>query len=248
LTAIFGKMSIENKDASEQGALVLFSGGQDSTACLAWALARYARVETVAFDYGQRHAVELQCRLEVLAKIRSQFPQWAGKLGQDHLLPIPVLGAISETSLTREKAIEMESSGLPNAFVPGRNLLFLTLAAAVAYRRNLPHLVTGVCETDYSGYPDCRHATMEAMQEALNLGMEADFRIETPLMWLNKAQTWQLTQDLGGQALVELVQRETHSCYLGQRSQLHDWGYGCGTCPACVLRAQGWQQWRAGKA
>jgi 7-cyano-7-deazaguanine synthase len=158
------------------------------------------------------------------------------------------LGAISETSLTREKAIEMESSGLPNAFVPGRNLLFLTLAAAVAYRRNLPHLVTGVCETDYSGYPDCRHATMEAMQEALNLGMEADFRIETPLMWLNKAQTWQLTQDLGGQALVELVQRETHSCYLGQRSQLHDWGYGCGTCPACVLRAQGWQQWRAGKA
>ena len=241
-------MSINNKDAAQQGALLLFSGGQDSTACLAWALARYARVETVAFDYGQRHAVELQCRLEVLAKIRSQFPDWAHKLGQDHLLPIPVLGAISETSLTRDKAIEMESSGLPNAFVPGRNLLFLTLAAALAYRRDLPHLVTGVCETDYSGYPDCRNATMRAMQQALNLGMEADFQIDTPLMWLNKAQTWQLAQDLGGQTLVELIERETHSCYLGNHSQWQDWGYGCGTCPACVLRAQGWQQWKAGKA
>ena len=226
----------------------MFSGGQDSTACLAWALARYARVETVAFDYGQRHVVELQCRLEVLAQIRSQFPEWAHKLGQDHLLPIPVLGAISETSLTRDKAIEMESSGLPNAFVPGRNLLFLTLAAALAYRRDLRHLVTGVCETDYSGYPDCRNATMLAMQQALNLGMEADFEIDTPLMWLNKAQTWQLAQDLGGAALVELIRHDTHSCYLGDHTQLHDWGYGCATCPACVLRAQGWQQWRAGKA
>ena len=239
-------MALES--TSNSGALVLFSGGQDSTACLAWALARYARVETVAFDYGQRHVVELQCRLEVLAQIRSQFPEWAHKLGQDHLLPIPVLGAISETSLTRNKAIEMESSGLPNAFVPGRNLLFLTLAAALAYRRDLRHLVTGVCETDYSGYPDCRNATMLAMQQALNLGMEADFEIDTPLMWLNKAQTWQLAQDLGGAALVELIRHDTHSCYLGDHTQLHDWGYGCATCPACVLRAQGWQQWRAGKA
>jgi 7-cyano-7-deazaguanine synthase len=235
------------KNSSDQGALVLFSGGQDSTTCLAWALARYERVETVAFDYGQRHAIELECRLQVQAKIRQQFPQWAHKLGQDHLLPIPVLGAISETSLTREKAIEIESSGLPNAFVPGRNLLFLTLAAALAYRRDLRHLVTGVCETDYSGYPDCRDGTMQAMQQALNLGMEADFAIDTPLMWLNKAQTWGLAQDLGGADFVELIRHETHSCYLGDHTHQHDWGYGCGTCPACVLRAQGWQQWTAGK-
>ena len=245
-TRIFKEMALKN--ISDRGALVLFSGGQDSTTCLAWALARYERVETVAFDYGQRHAIELQCRLQVQEKIRHQFPQWAHKLGQDHLLPIPVLGTISETSLTREKAIEMEGSGLPNTFVPGRNLLFLTLAAALAYRRDLGHLVTGVCETDYSGYPDCRHATMLAMQQALNLGMEADFQIATPLMWLNKAQTWELAQDLGGPALVELIRYETHSCYMGDHSQQHDWGYGCGTCPACVLRAQGWQQWKAGKA
>ena len=237
-----------SENTRDSGALVLFSGGQDSTTCLAWALARFERVETIAFDYGQRHAVELQCRLDVLARIREQFPAWGSKLGQDHLLPIPVLGAISETSLTRDKAIEMEASGLPNTFVPGRNLLFLTLAAALAYRRDLRHLVTGVCETDYSGYPDCRDATMAAMQQALNLGIEADFQIDTPLMWLNKAQTWNLAQDLGGQALVELIERETHSCYLGNHSQWQSWGYGCGTCPACVLRAQGWQQWKAGKA
>ena len=228
----------------DTGALVLFSGGQDSTTCLAWALARYERVETIAFDYGQRHAIELQCRLQVLAHIQQQFPAWAAKLGQDHLLPIPVLGAISETSLTREKAIEMEGSNLPNTFVPGRNLLFLTLAAALAYRRGLRHLVTGVCETDYSGYPDCRQTTMSAMQQALNLGMEADFHIDTPLMRLSKAQTWDLAQELGGAALVELIRHETHSCYLGEHQTLHDWGYGCGTCPACELRAQGWRQWR----
>ena len=243
LTRIFKEMALKN--TSNQGAMVLFSGGQDSTTCLAWALARYARVETVAFDYGQRHAVELDCRLQVLAQIKQQFPAWAHKLGQDHLLPIPVLGAISETSLTREKAIEIESSGLPNAFVPGRNLLFLTLAAALAYRRDLRHLVTGVCETDYSGYPDCRHATMVAMQQALNLGMEADFQIDTPLMRLSKAQTWELAQELGGAALVELIRHDTHSCYLGDHHTLHDWGYGCGTCPACELRAHGWRQWTA---
>ncbi len=230
------------------GALVLFSGGQDSSTCLAWALSRYARVETIAFDYGQRHAVELDCRLQVLAQFKQQFPHWASKMGEDHLLPIPVLGTISETSLTREKSIEMASSGLPNTFVPGRNLLFLTLAAALAYRRGLQRLVTGVCETDYSGYPDCRHATMQAMQQALNLGMEAQFQIDTPLMWLSKAQTWELAQDLGGAPLVELIRHETHSCYLGDHQTQHDWGYGCGSCPACELRAQGWRQWRAAQA
>ena len=232
-------------------ALVLFSGGQDSTTCLAHALTRYLRVETLAFDYGQRHAVELQARLAVREAISQRFAGWADRLGEDHLLDAGVLGQISETSLTRDTAIAMESSGLPNTFVPGRNLLFLTLAAALAYRRGLQVIVTGVCETDFSGYPDCRDDTMKAMQVALCLGMDRKLLIETPLMWIDKAQTWQLAHDLGqqadpqggGQALVDLIVEHSHTCYLGDRRQRHDWGYGCGGCPACQLRAAGFARW-----
>ena len=222
-----------------RNALVLFSGGQDSTTCLALALSQYERVETIAFDYGQRHAVELQARLRVLAEIKAQFPQWAPRLGEDHLLDLAVLGQVSETSLTRDTAFAMEQTGLPNTFVPGRNLLFLTLAAALAYRRGLEVIVTGVCETDYSGYPDCRDDSMKAMQLALSLGMDKRFLIETPLMWIDKAETWQLAHQLGGQALVDLIVEHTHTCYLGDRSHRQDWGYGCGACPACDLRAKG---------
>lgn len=222
-------------------ALVLFSGGQDSTTCLAHALQRYERVETIAFDYRQRHSVELDARLVVLQEIRRQFPQWATRLGEDHLLDLAVLGAVSETSLTRQTAFQMESTGLPNTFVPGRNLLFLTLAAAVAYRRDLQVIVTGVCETDFSGYPDCRDDTMKAMQLALSLGMDKRFLIETPLMWIDKAATWALASTLGGQALVDLIVEHTHTCYLGDRTHRHPWGYGCGECPACLLRANGYK-------
>ena len=221
-------------------ALVLFSGGQDSTTCLALALTEYERVETIAFDYRQRHHVELECRLNVLREIRAQFPQWALKLGQDHLLDLGVLGEVSDTSLTRDTAFKMEQSGLPNTFVPGRNLLFLTLAAAVAYRRDLQVIVTGVCETDFSGYPDCRDDTMKAMQLALSLGMDKRFLIETPLMWIDKAATWQMAKDLGGQPLVNLIIEHTHTCYLGDRAHRHPWGYGCGSCPACELRQRGY--------
>lgn len=235
-----------------RNALVLFSGGQDSTTCLAHALSQYERVETLAFDYGQRHHVELQARLQVLAQLRQQFPSWSHKLGDDHMLDLAVLGQVSETSLTRDMAFKMEGSGLPNTFVPGRNLLFLTLAAALAYRRDLDVIVTGVCETDFSGYPDCRDDTMKAMQIALSLGMDRRLLIETPLMWIDKAQTWQLASDLGeraqtngGQQLVDLIVEHTHTCYLGDREHRHAWGYGCGTCPACDLRAKGWQRWRA---
>ena len=224
-------------------ALVLFSGGQDSTTCLAQALTRYERVETVAFDYGQRHHVELQARLKVLEALRQQFPAWAPRMGEDHLLDLAVLGQVSETSLTRDMAFKMESSGLPNTFVPGRNLLFLTLAAALAYRRGLDVLVTGVCETDYSGYPDCRDDTMKAMQLALSLGMDKRLLIETPLMWLDKAQTWALAESLGGAALVDVIVEHSHSCYLGDREHRHVWGWGCGSCPACELRARGWQRY-----
>ena len=234
-------------------ALVLFSGGQDSTTCLAQALSKYQRVETIAFDYRQRHHVELEARLQVLSEIRLQFPQWADKLGQDHLLDLAVLGEVSETSLTRDTAFKMEQSGLPNTFVPGRNLLFLTLAAAVAYRRDLQVMVTGVCETDFSGYPDCRDDTMKAMQLALSLGMDKRFLIETPLMWIDKAATWALAHELGeksgvangGQALVNLIIEHTHTCYLGDREHRHPWGYGCGTCPACELRARGYERFKA---
>lgn len=244
-------------------ALVLFSGGQDSTTCLALALSKYQRVETIAFDYQQRHVVELDARLNVLAEIKANFPQWAARLGEDHLLDLAVLGDVSETSLTRDMAFKMESSGLPNTFVPGRNLLFLTLAASLAYRRDLDVIVTGVCETDFSGYPDCRDDTMKAMQLALSLGMDKRFLIETPLMWIDKAATWQLAYELGnaaaltptglagesgGQTLVNLIVEHTHTCYLGDRQHRHDWGYGCGTCPACELRERGWLRWRAGEA
>ena len=253
-------------------ALVLFSGGQDSTTCLALALSKYERVETIAFDYRQRHHVELECRLNVLREIRAQFPQWALKLGQDHLLDLAVLGEVSDTSLTRDTAFKMEQSGLPNTFVPGRNLLFLTLAAAVAYRRDLQVIVTGVCETDFSGYPDCRDDTMKAMQLALSLGMDKRFLIETPLMWIDKAATWQLAKDLGdkagstqanaansprskadksppgGEALVNLIIEHTHTCYLGDRAHRHPWGYGCGSCPACELRERGYSRFTASQA
>jgi len=220
-------------------ALVLFSGGQDSTTCLVQALSKYERVETVGFDYGQRHSVELQARLVVLRELRAQFPQWALRLGDDHLLDLAVLGQVSETSLTRDTAFKMESSGLPNTFVPGRNLLFLTLAAALAYRRDLQVLVTGVCETDFSGYPDCRDDTIKAMQLSLSLGMDKRFLIDTPLMWIDKAATWALAEALGGQSLVDLIIEHTHTCYLGDREHRHAWGYGCGQCPACELRARG---------
>jgi 7-cyano-7-deazaguanine synthase len=230
-------------------ALVLFSGGQDSTTCLAEALSKYDRVETLAFDYGQRHRVELDCRLTVLAEIKKQFPHWAHKLGEDHQFDMALLGQISDCSLTRDVAFEMEASGLPNTFVPGRNLLFLTFAAALAYRRGLQVIVTGVCETDFSGYPDCRDDTMKAMQIALSLGMDKRFLIETPLMWIDKAQTWQLAEDLGGKALVDLIVEHTHTCYLGDRVHRHDWGYGCElgaktTCPACDLRGKGWDKYK----
>jgi 7-cyano-7-deazaguanine synthase len=226
-------------------ALVLFSGGQDSTTCLAHALKSYERVETIAFDYRQRHHVELEARVQVLAEIRRQFPEWAPRLGQDHMLDLAVLGGVSETSLTRETAFKMESSGLPNTFVPGRNLLFLTLAAAVAYRRDLQVIVTGVCETDFSGYPDCRDDTMKAMQLALSLGMDKRYLIETPLMWIDKAETWRMAERLGGKALVDLIVEHTHTCYLGDRTHRQAWGYGCGSCPACELRARGWERYRA---
>jgi 7-cyano-7-deazaguanine synthase len=226
-------------------ALVLFSGGQDSTACLAWALARYDRVETVGFDYGQRHRVELDCRRDVLSALRAAFPKWDAKLGEDHMVDLAALGAISQTSLTREAAFEYERNGLPNSFVPGRNLLFFVFASALAYRRDLKRLVGGMCETDYSGYPDCRDDTMKALQVALSLGLDKRLVIETPLMWIDKAATWDMTRDLGGDALVELVVERTHSCYAGDRTRRHDWGYGCGVCPACELRAAGWKKWRA---
>ena len=234
-------------------ALVLFSGGQDSTTCLAHALSRYERVETIAFDYGQRHHVELEARLNVLTALRQQFPAWSERLGDDHLLDVNVLGQISETSLTRDTAFAMEASGQPNTFVPGRNLLFLTLAAALAYRRGMDVLVTGVCETDFSGYPDCRDDTMKAMQIALSLGMDKRLLIDTPLMWIDKAQTWQLAQDLGdasgvaggGKALVDLIIEHSHTCYLGDRTHRHAWGYGCGSCPACELRARGYEGFSA---
>ena len=228
---------------SNASALVLFSGGQDSATCLAWALDRYARVETVGFDYGQRHAVEMQCRLEVLDQLRRQFPHWSSRLGQDHVLDLRVLGQLSQSALTDERAIAMTASGLPNTFVPGRNLLFITFAATLAYRRGLKFLVGGMCETDYSGYPDCRDDTLKALQVALSLGMDERLVIDTPLMLLDKAQTWSLARELGGDVLVDVLIEHTHTCYLGERQQRHAWGYGCGHCPACELRAQGFARY-----
>lgn len=227
-------------------ALVLLSGGQDSATCLAWALTCYAEVETLGFDYGQRHRVELDCRERLRTGLQAMA--WPGRLGPDHLLTVDVLAQLGGSAMTDEVTIAMQADGLPNTFVPGRNLLFFTLAAALAYRRGLDVLVGGMSETDYSGYPDCRDNTLKALQVALSLGVDRRLTLETPLMWLDKAATWQMAQDLGGAALVELIRRDSHSCYLGERGRLHAWGHGCGHCPACVLRAQGWAQWAARQA
>jgi len=227
---------------ADDRALVLFSGGQDSTTCLAWALDRYARVETVGFAYGQRHAVEMDCRAPLRAAFGALDEVWAARLGEDHVIDAGVIGTISDTALTRERAIVIEESGLPSTFVPGRNLIFLALAAALAYRRGIRHIVGGMGEADYSGYPDCRDATIRAMQAALNLGMETDFVLQTPLMRCDKQAVWALAHRLGGDALVDLVVERTHSCYMGDRQRRHDWGYGCGACPACELRAAGYRK------
>ncbi|WP_431272640.1 7-cyano-7-deazaguanine synthase QueC [Dankookia sp. P2] len=227
----------------DDAALVLFSGGQDSATCLAWALDRFAHVETIGFDYGQRHRVELELRTTFRARLTAENPHWAPRLGADQVLALDALRAVSDTALTRETEIAMQADGLPNTFVPGRNLIFVTFAAALAYRRGLRHIVTGVCETDYSGYPDCRDDTLKALQVAINLGMQARFVLHTPLMWRDKAATWALAARLGGAALVEAIRVDTHSCYLGDRTHLHPWGHGCGNCPACDLRRRGWETW-----
>lgn len=232
---------------ANDGALVLLSGGQDSATCVAWALERFGRVETIGFDYGQRHRVELICRLDFRERLAREFPVWGARLGEDHLVDLSLLSQISDTAMTQEIAIQAREDGLPNTFVPGRNLLFMTVAAALAYRRGLRTLVGGMCETDFSGYPDCRDDTLKALQVALNLGMDRRFILETPLMWIDKAATWQLAETLGGVALVDLVRETTHTCYLGDRSQRHDWGYGCGSCPACELRARGYAAYRASR-
>ena len=226
-------------------ALVLFSGGQDSTVCLAWALSRFARVETVGFDYGQRHAAELTARPRILEKLRRAFPLWAGRLGDDHLLSLDVLKAIGGSALTDNVKIEMGKNGLPTSFVPGRNVLFLATAAALGYRRGISDLVGGMCETDFSGYPDCRDETVQATAKALSLGLAQDIKVHTPLMWIDKAATWKLAEELGGSALVDLIVEETVTCYEGDRVHRHDWGYGCGKCPACQLRATGYTKYRA---
>ncbi len=225
-------------------ALLLFSGGQDSTVCLAWACNHFDRVETVGFAYGQRHEVELIARRNVRDAITRDFPQWAARLGDDHTLDLAEFGAISETSLTRETAIEMTAAGLPSTFVPGRNLVFFSYAAALAYRRGIRTLIGGMCETDYSGYPDCRHETLQSLAATLSLGLGTPFKIQTPLMWIDKAATWQMARDLGGDRFVDLIREDTHTCYLGERGTRHDWGYGCSTCPACELRKTGWETWR----
>ncbi|WP_298102626.1 7-cyano-7-deazaguanine synthase QueC [Bradyrhizobium sp.] len=227
-----------------ENALVLFSGGQDSTTCLAWALSRYDHVETIGFTYGQRHQVEMECREPVRAGLAAVEPAWRQKLGRDHLIDLGILAEVSVSALTADLPFGTRADGLPATFVPGRNLLFLTFAAIVAHQRKIKRLVTGVCETDYSGYPDCRDDTMKALQVALNLGMEARLAIETPLMWIDKAATWELAHKLGGRALVDLIIEKTHTCYEGNRSRRHEWGFGCGTCDACRLRSDGWRRYR----
>ncbi len=232
---------------ADDTALVLFSGGQDSTVCLAWALDRFARVETVGFAYGQRHAVELSLRPRIREHIAALNPAWHARLGEDHTVTLEALAAISDTALTRDTAIAIADSGLPTTFVPGRNLIFLAFAGALAYRRGARAIVGGMCETDYSGYPDCRDDTIKAMQLALTLGLDKRVTLHTPLMWIDKAATFALAEELGGAALLDLVVEHTHSCYLGDRTHRHDWGYGCGTCPACQLRAQGFAKFKAQK-
>jgi 7-cyano-7-deazaguanine synthase len=226
---------------SDNSALVLFSGGQDSATCLAWALDRFDRVETIGFDYRQRHRAELEARAQFRDGLVAAFPEWAIKLGDDRVLDLGVLGEISETALTRDVEIKTAPSGLPNTFVPGRNIMFLTFAAAIAFRRGLKHIVAGVCETDFSGYPDCRDDTIKALQVALNLGMESRIVLETPLMWIDKAQTWTLAHQLGGKPLVDLVRERTVTCYQGDIGTTHEWGRGCGECPACKLREHGFK-------
>lgn len=229
---------------NDHGALILFSGGQDSATCLAWALDRFEQVETIGFDYGQRHSVELECRASFRDKVVGLKQDWASKLGPDHMLDLSVIGQVSDAALTSDAAIALRDDGLPNTFVPGRNLLFFTLAAALASRRHLRHLVGGMCETDYSGYPDCRDDTLKSLQVTLNLGMGSNHVLHTPLMWIDKAQTWKMAQNLGGSALVDLIRTETHTCYLGERDRLHEWGYGCAACPACDLRQRGWAEFK----
>jgi 7-cyano-7-deazaguanine synthase len=230
---------------SLKGALVLFSGGQDSTTCLAWALNRYSYVETIGFNYNQRHSIELECRKVVIQSLRSQFHQWSDKLGEDHMLNIPVLGDISDTALTQDREIEFNKTGLPTTFVPGRNLLFLTLASAIAYRRGITVLVGGMCETDFSGYPDCRNETIKSQEKTLSLGLDYPLTIETPLMWIDKAATWKMANDIGGEKLINVIKNDTHTCYLGDRTKRHSWGFGCGTCPACELRKSGWEKFNS---
>jgi len=232
---------------ASEAAMVLFSGGQDSATCLAWALQRFAHVETLGFHYGQRHVIELECRSRLSDGIKSLHADWESKLGESHTLAIPTLADISDTALTRDVAITMGADGLPNTFVPGRNLVFLTFAAALAYRRGITHIVGGMCETDYSGYPDCRDETIKALQAALSLGMAKQYELHTPLMWLDKVSTWALAHTLGGERLVDLIREHSHTCYLGERGVRHDWGYGCGECPACALRAKGWHEYAARK-
>ncbi len=229
-------------------ALVLFSGGQDSTTCLAWALERFARVETVGFDYGQRHIAEMDARPRVLAALRDRFPQWREKLGEDFVLPLDVLKSIGGSALTDNMKIEMGENGLPTSFVPGRNVLFLTAAAALGYRRDCRDLVGGMCETDFSGYPDCRDETVKATATALSLALDRPLTIHTPLMWIDKGATWALAEQLGGNALLELIIEETVTCYEGDRVHRHDWGFGCGVCPACDLRAKGYAKYRVESA
>lgn len=231
-------------DANKR-ALVLFSGGQDSTTCLAWALSRYQHVETIGFDYGQRHAIELTMRPQLLQKMRGISDDWNQRLGEDHVLDLSLISQLSQTAMTENIAIKMQENGLPNTFVPGRNLMFMLVAATLAYRRQLGVLVGGMCETDFSGYPDCRDDSLKALQVAINLGMASRLNIETPLMWIDKAQSWRLAESLGGNALIELIRHDTHTCYLGERGQMHAWGHGCGTCPACELRAKGYQEFVA---
>ncbi|MFZ6818473.1 7-cyano-7-deazaguanine synthase QueC [Undibacterium sp. Ji22W] len=228
--------------AANQRALVLFSGGQDSTTCLAWALNRYQHVETIGFDYGQRHAIELTMRPQLLQKMRTLSSEWGHRLGEDHIIDLSLISQLSHTAMTEDIAIQMQENGLPNTFVPGRNLMFMLVAATLAYRRQLGVLVGGMCETDFSGYPDCRDDSLKALQVAINLGMASRLIIETPLMWIDKAESWRLAQKLGGTELIELIRHDTHTCYLGERGQMHIWGHGCGTCPACELRANGYQQ------
>ena len=229
---------------NDHGALILFSGGQDSATCLAWALDRFKQVETIGFDYGQRHSVELECRASFRDKVVGLKQDWASELGPDHMLDLSVIGQVSDAALTSDAAIALRDDGLPNTFVPGRNLLFFTLAAALASRRHLRHLVGGMCETDYSGYPDCRDDTLKSLQVTLNLGIGSNHVLHTPLMWIDKAQTWKMAQNLGGSALVDLIRTETHTCYLGERDRLHEWGYGCAACPACDLRQRGWANFK----